>query len=65
MKEKINTLDNKTLKEIDLDKSIFSIEIKNKPFLSDPLFWIVGLLPKRDDKPLPNFLFTTIYATPF
>ena len=27
MKEKINTLDNKTLKEIDLDKSIFSIEL--------------------------------------
>ena len=30
MKEKINTLDNKTLKEIDLDKSIFSIEIKDE-----------------------------------
>ena len=30
MKEKINTLDNKTLKDIDLDKSIFSIEIKDE-----------------------------------
>ena len=30
MKEKINTLDNKSLKEIDLDKSIFSIEIKDE-----------------------------------
>ena len=30
MKEKINTLDNKTVKEIDLDKSIFSIEVKDE-----------------------------------
>ena len=30
MKEKINTLDNKILKEIDLDKSIFSVEIKDE-----------------------------------
>ena len=30
MKEKINTLDNKTLKEIDLDRSIFSVEIKDE-----------------------------------
>ncbi len=30
MKEKVNNLDNKTLNEIDLDKSIFGIEVKDE-----------------------------------